>query len=370
MRVSSFHRASTASAARTVSTALLLLLGALLIAASIPSTDAAALTRSSLSHGRASARMSQSASLARPRAAHGRASARMSAATDWLTANGWTLGKEQGGGGSDWASFSSSSVTAPDGTSRRLFIKAARRPAQEMFAGEALGLRALRAGGALRVPEVIHYGDASGGGSFLIMEHLELRGSANPAEFGRAMAQLHLAEPSSEPARAGKFGFDVENTIGGTSQPNGWLDDWPEFFRTRRIGHQIRLTGSDELATLWDTVLDRTSGLGALFEGVEVKPSVLHGDLWSGNMAATANEPCIFDPATYFGHHEAEWGMSWCASLGPAFWSGYRELIREDPGFAERRNLYELYHKLNHYNMFGGGYYGDSVRLMTRLAGK
>ena len=85
-------------------------------------------------------------------------------------------------------------------------------------------------------------------------------------------------------------------------------------------------------------------------EGVEVKPSVLHGDLWSGNVAAVEGEPCIFDPATYYGHHEAEWGMSWCASLGPAFWKGYRELIPKDEGFERRFALYEAYHQLNHYN--------------------
>jgi len=95
---------------------------------------------------------------------------------------------------------------------------------------------------------------------------------------------------------------------------------------------------------------------------------VLHGDLWSGNVAAVGGEPCIFDPASYYGHHEAEWGMSWCASLGPAFWEGYRELIPEDPGFRKRRALYELYHKLNHFNLFGGGYKSDSLSLMKQLA--
>lgn len=77
---------------------------------------------------------------------------------------------------------------------------------------------------------------------------------------------------------------------------------------------------------------------------------------------------CIFDPATYYGHHEAEWGMSWCASLGPAFWQGYRELIPEDEGFRDRAVLYELYHKLNHYNLFGGGYGSDALGLMGQLA--
>jgi fructosamine-3-kinase len=301
-----------------------------------------------------------------------RTNVRMSAATDWLSANGYTVSKEQGGGSSGWASFATVKVVSPDQTPRELFIKSARRSAKEMFEGEALGLKALRHPMAVRVPEVLHFGDApGGGGSFLVMEHLSLRGSADPYEFGRAMARMHLAEPMQEQAKAGRFGFDVDNTIGGTPQPNHWSDDWLEFYRTHRIGHQLKLAGSSELDKLWDAVLARTDGLRTLFDGVTVKPSVLHGDLWSGNMAGTQTyEPVIYDPATYYGHHEAEWGMSWCASLGPAFWRGYRELVPEDPGFVERRPLYELYHKANHYNMFGGGYFGDAVRCLKQLASK
>jgi len=295
----------------------------------------------------------------------------MSAAAQWLRANGYVLAGEQSAGGSGWASCSTLSVTSPEGVARRLFVKSARRSAREMFEGEALGLRVLRAARAIRVPEVIHFDDAPDGGSFLVMEHLELTGSADPAEVGRAMARLHLAEPSLAEARAGSFGFCVDNTIGGTPQPNAWQADWIEFYREQRIAHQLRLAGNDELDQLWAAVLERTDGLGALFAGMPpIRPSVLHGDLWSGNMAATpTNEPTIFDPAAYFGHHEAEWGMSWCAGLGPAFWRGYRELLPEEPGFAARRPLYELYHKLNHYNLFGGCR-ADSARLMRALAAK
>ena len=164
----------------------------------------------------------------------------------------------------------------------------------------------------------------------------------------------------------------MDNTIGGTPQLNTWSEKtgteaWVAFFRDQRMAYQIELAGEASLSRQWQTTLDATNGLADLFEGVDVKPSVLHGDLWSGNVAAVEGEPCIFDPATYYGHHEAEWGMSWCASLGPAFWEGYRELIPEDPGFRKREALYELYHKLNHYNLFGGMYLGDSLGLMGQL---
>lgn len=105
------------------------------------------------------------------------------------------------------------------------------------------------------------------------------------------------------------------------------------------------------MKSLWVKVCEKTNDLETLFEDVQVKPSVLHGDLWSGNIATADGKPTIYDPATYYGHHEAEWGMSWCASFGNLFWEGYRELISEDKGFRERRVLYELYHKLNHYNL-------------------
>lgn len=294
----------------------------------------------------------------------------MSAATDWLLENGYTVEDAKGSGSSGWASFSQLSARRPDGSDVKLFVKTAGRSAKEMFEGEALGLQAMHATKTIRVPAVEHYGDAPSGGSFMIMEYLDLRGSADPTELGRQMARMHLAPPLAPEARdEGKFGFPVDNTIGGTPQKNPWTSDWVEFFREHRIGYQVGLAGSSELTREWDAALKRTDGLRSLFAGAgEIKPSTLHGDLWSGNMAASAmSEPVIFDPATYYGHHEAEWGMSWCASLGPAFWRGYRELIPEDEGFGERRALYELYHKLNHYNLFGGGYMSDSMRLCKQL---
>ena len=107
-------------------------------------------------------------------------------------------------------------------------------------------------------------------------------------------------------AQSGKFGFAVNNTIGGTPQPNPWTDNWVEFFREHRLRHQIRLANDANLTRMGDTL---ASKLDKLFEGIEANPSVLHGDLWSGNIAAVDGEPCIFDPATYYGHHEAEFGM-------------------------------------------------------------
>ncbi|EKX46572.1 hypothetical protein GUITHDRAFT_70468 [Guillardia theta CCMP2712] len=273
--------------------------------------------------------------------------------------------------GSDLACWSSDSwqrYKTEDG--KDFFVKTARQSAEKIFKGEALGLNAMYHAEAVGVPKVdggrggtLGPVEVRGAGSFIIMEYLSLGSPYDQYDFGKAMAKMHLAEPLAKEAKEGNFGFDVDNTIGGTPQPNKWDKDWVRFFREQRIGHQVNLAGDGQLERIWDKVARRT-----LFEGIQVKPSVLHGDLWSGNYGGSNGRPCIYDPAVYYGHHEAEWGMSWCASFGSNFWKGYRELIPEDPGFRERRVLYELYHKLNHYNLFGGGYYSDAVSLMESLA--
>eukprot|EP00241_Pyramimonas_parkeae_P022875 CAMPEP_0114292756 /NCGR_PEP_ID=MMETSP0059-20121206/9237_1 /TAXON_ID=36894 /ORGANISM="Pyramimonas parkeae, Strain CCMP726" /LENGTH=203 /DNA_ID=CAMNT_0001414437 /DNA_START=334 /DNA_END=945 /DNA_ORIENTATION=- len=107
--------------------------------------------------------------------------------------------------------------------------------------------------------------------------------------------------------------------------------------------------------------------LDQFFVGVDVRPSILHGDLWSGNICAVDGEPTIFDPACYYGHHEAEFGMSWCANFGSEFYQAYHELIPKEQGYEERKQLYLLYHYLNHYNLFGGGYYRTAVSLLRGL---
>ena len=289
----------------------------------------------------------------------------------WITDNcGPISSKRSMGGGSGWASLTRYAV---EGHRCELVVKASpSKQLEQMFLGEALGLKALRASGALAIPEVFAYADGSTSGSYLIMEYMDFSGRADPHLFGRSMALLHAAEPLAAEAKEGRFGFSVDNTIGDTPQPNRWTEGtgtmaWVEFFREKRIGHQVRLARDARLSKEWTRTLEATDGLADLFAGVDVRPSVLHGDLWSGNIAAVEGKPSVFDPAVYYGHHEAEWGMSWCASLPPAFWAGYREVLPKDHGFDRRARLYELYHKLNHYNLFGGGYYHDALRLMTSL---
>lgn len=110
--------------------------------------------------------------------------------------------------------------------------------------------------------------------------------------------------------------------------------------------HQVELTGNSRLRELARPVADN---LGVLFDGITVKPSVLHGDLWSGNIASVDGEPAVFDPATYYGHAEAEFGMSWCAGFSRAFYDAYWSILPKERGYEARRDLYLVYHYLNHY---------------------
>lgn len=292
-------------------------------------------------------------------------------------------------GSSGWASFRRVQVSDPPTPDTSFFVKTSNRSAKAMFEGEALGLRALyecsryvhgnenekeEGVRSLRVPEVFHWADLlSSKGSFLVMEYLNLGGRGDQRALGVAMGRLHVAPPTAEAGNPdGRFGFDVDNTIGGTPQPNPWTrpksgtDDWIAFFRDHRIGHQLALAGDSRLTALWEN--DVAPRLVALFEGVDVRPSILHGDLWSGNIgSADGGAPSIFDPAVYWGHHEAEWGMSWCAGFSPQFWEGYRSVIPEDPGFQDRKPLYDAYHQLNHYNLFGGGYLNSSWGDLERV---
>jgi protein-ribulosamine 3-kinase len=245
------------------------------------------------------------------------------------TSNYGTIDKIIPSGSSGWASFRKVTVTDPplndDNKPVSFFVKSSTRVCEEMFKGEALGLQAMYACSqgsedALRIPKVFHYGDYSASdskGSFLIMEYLNLAGRSDDRALGRAMARMHLAPPTEEAGNPTKaFGFPVDNTIGGTPQPNPWTEansgtnEWIAFFRDYRVGHQLNLAGDSYCSNLWEQ--DIAPRLHLLFEDLrgenEIKPSLLHGDLWSGNIGSADGKPSVFDPAVYWGHHEAEWG--------------------------------------------------------------
>lgn len=290
-----------------------------------------------------------------------------STASDELSAiiSGLGLGKviaSVQAGSSGWASMRT--FTTDSGAS--YFAKVSREK-EAMFRGEAASLRALFRTGTVRVPEVFETDKLkSVDASFIIMEKLQLQSVFGMSQLGNAIGKLHLAHPVHSEAQAGKFGFEVDNTIGSTPQPNGWMNDWVDFYRERRLRHQALLTGDSEIIKMIDKLCDN---LDSFFVDVrdDISPSLIHGDLWSGNISGCDGDVVIFDPASYYAHHEAEFGMSWCASLTKNFWESYRELIPEAPGFKKRQPLYQLYHYLNHLNLFGGGYYNAVTSILRDL---
>lgn len=250
-----------------------------------------------------------------------------------------------------------SRLTLADG--RSYFVKQSRSLPPAMFPAEARGLEALASDRGPRVPRVEAYSAREGGG-YIVLEWIEQgeRGPGFADGFGRALAALHRER------RVERFGFDGDNYIGSTPQPNGWMDSWHDFFRERRIGFQTRLArergllGEGDVRAI-EAVLDR---LESLLPAPEY-PSVMHGDLWGGNYLVDADgEAVLIDPATYYGHREADLAMTELFGGFPArFYAAYDEAWPREPGYRDRVSLYNLYHLLNHANIFGGGYV-SSVR--------
>jgi len=246
---------------------------------------------------------------------------------------------------------------------RRLFVKHNRDAPSDMFEAESAGLAALAAPGVVRVPGGIQVGQG-GGARFLAMEAIEL-GSAGPgfaARFGCALADLHRATIGD------RFGFDHDNYIGSTPQPNGWMDDWVEFWRSRRLGFQLRLARRSGLTDaafdqLGDRLLDR---LEEWIDPSDEPACLLHGDLWGGNYLVDSDgEPVLIDPAVYHGHREADLAMTLLfGGFPPAFHDAYREAWPLPPGSEQRLEIYKLYHLLNHLNLFGGSYRSSCVDIL------
>jgi fructosamine-3-kinase len=245
-----------------------------------------------------------------------------------------------------------------------LFAKVNESDRAALFDSEANGLAALREAGALRVPRVVASG-ADEEHAWLLLEWLDLvpLDGASAARLGRALAAQHrVARP--------RFGWPRDNHVGATPQSNAWSDDWHVFFRDRRLHPQLRLAAAHRLPS---KLIDRGERLladcGVFFSGHRPVASLLHGDLWSGNAAALADgTPVVFDPAVYAGDREADVAMTELFGGFPRdFLAAYREAWPLDDGYRARRDLYNLYHVLNHANLFAGSYVRQSEDAIGRL---
>jgi fructosamine-3-kinase len=240
-----------------------------------------------------------------------------------------------------------------------LIPRFAKRGAPEfasMYAAEADGLRALRAAGA-RVPEPYAHG-VRDGEAFIEMERLEFGGPADWPALARMLAGLHR---NIGP----RYGWENDNWIGLAPQHNGWSDDWGEFWRERRLEPQLAMARSNGFSIDCGPLLQQ---LPVFFDDHRPQASLLHGDLWSGNIGFTREGPVIYDPAVYYGDREADLAMTELFGGFPReFYAVYAQTWPLDPGYSTRKDLYNLYHVLNHANLFGGSYASQAARMITRL---
>lgn len=245
------------------------------------------------------------------------------------------------------------------------FVKTADNHALVRFQAERDGLALLRDADGFRVPEVHDVGTQDGC-AWIVLEWLPLsplRERDHAQAFGEALAALHARQ-------APRYGLDRDNFIGASPQANGWSESWPLFFVRQRLAPQLeRLRSGGYRGALLSQVERIMERLPALFLDYRPRPSLLHGDLWHGNAGIDASgRPCVFDPACYHGDREADVAMTELFGGFPvAMYAAYRRAAPLDGDFEQRKPLYNLYHMLNHCNLFGPRYLGQAERMAARL---
>lgn len=242
------------------------------------------------------------------------------------------------------------------------------RPAGDlaMFKAEAEGLRALAQCAAIRVPLVLACAEA-GDRAYLLLEWLDiqpLHDSPAADRAGEALAELHRC------TRA-EYGWNHDNFIGSTLQRNFESINWASFFITARLRPQFEMAAAHGFgANLLRQAESIYAKLPALFLEYRPTASLLHGDLWSGNFGSLADgSPVLFDPACYYGDRETDLAMTELfGGLPLAFYAAYRRSWPLHPDYERRKPVYNLYHILNHLNLFGRSYLGQAERLTAQLA--
>jgi protein-ribulosamine 3-kinase len=251
-----------------------------------------------------------------------------------------------------------------DTTAGTFVLKSNRHAPPGMFQAEADGLATLRSSGtSLVIPRVIAVNDAAP--AFLVLEYLDAGARVRDFDerLGRGLAELHRSTNA-------RYGFGHDNYCGATTQPNSWSERWIDFYAASRLGHQARIASDGGRLDARDrAAIDRViNRLGDWIGEPTTGPSLIHGDLWSGNLHGdTGGRPAILDPAAYFAHREAEFGMmTLFGGFSPRVFDAYHETLPLEPGWRDRNALYRLYHVMNHLNLFGGGYHADVMAIVRR----
>ncbi len=244
------------------------------------------------------------------------------------------------------------------------FIKVNSPSLAFMFEAEATGLRELAELQAVRVPTVITCGQ-SGRYSFLVLEHIGLGTLSGESArlFGVQLAAIHRHKQPF-------FGWHIDNTIGSTAQHNERHEDWVEFWRHQRLLKQLQFAADNgfggKLQIQGEKLAEK---IDVFFSDYRPDPALLHGDLWGGNVAADRDgAPVIYDPACYYGDREADIAMTELfGGFGSQFYQAYRSEFPLDSGYAVRKTLYNLYHILNHLNLFGRTYLHQAESMIMQL---
>ena len=250
------------------------------------------------------------------------------------------------------------------GDQKAYFVKLNSADRAAMFAAEFEGLQALAGTQTVRVAKPVVCGQTDEH-SFLVLEYLEFGrfDQASQRLLGRQLALMH-SQPQPH------FGWHRDNTIGSTVQLNKAGADWPAFWREQRLGFQLKLAAGHGYGGRLQADGERLcSDMAVFFEDYSPQASLLHGDLWAGNAAADKQgRPIIFDPACYYGDREADLAMTELfGGFSRDFYAAYQAHWPLDHGYHLRKTFYNLYHVLNHLNLFGGGYLRQAESMMARL---
>jgi len=303
-----------------------------------------------------------------------------------------------GGGGCSSASTSKITSKLADGTQKCFFMKTGKgKDAKVMFEGEHMSLNAINSAVPSLCPQSYGHGHFSSQTStfFLVTDFLNLTSrsaaKSNAPSLAAKLAKLHTT-PAPIPGRYDKpmFGFPVTTCCGDTPQENGFKSSWAEFYAENRLRFILRRSersnGSDNefhnlVEEIASKVVPRILGDGHLGGSKGITPVVVHGDLWSGNasvgiIGSKGGDPedVVYDPSACYAHSEYELGiMKMFGGFGGSFLKEYHKLCpKTEPvnEYEDRVKLYELYHHLNHYAMFGGGYRSGAVSIMMALIKK
>jgi fructosamine-3-kinase len=245
------------------------------------------------------------------------------------------------------------------------FVKTNRAAALSMFEAELAGLETLAYSATVRVPRPLCVGSTADL-AWLVLEYLPLSRRDSPrndAQLGESLAAMHRCLGPT-------FGWDRDNTIGATPQHNPASTDWPGFWREHRLNYQLKLAHENGYRAALEPEASRLlNSMDDCFTGYFPVASLLHGDLWSGNAAELeSGEPVLFDPAVYYGDREADLAMTELfGGFGSDFYAAYVASWPLDAGYPVRRDFYNLYHVLNHLNLFGTGYLAQAQRLLRGL---